>query len=263
MRKTYKEKLKPTPAQERVLGNVLHCCRVLYNSALEQRVTWWRCGHGKYATRLQHEAELREVWGALPDSAAIHSHVLQDVLVRLATTYQAFFRRLAAGARPGFPRFQGKGRYHSFTYREFGNGVHVDNGILVLSKIGRIAAGWSRPLQGTPKTVTSSQEAEGWYVSFSCAEVPTEPLPITGRTPGIDVGLKVFLARADGVPSRIPDPFARPRNAWPKPSGACLDARKAAILTLHAGQGPMDSQATHSLTAHGSASRACPAPLGR
>jgi putative transposase len=53
-------------------------------------------------------------------------------------------------------------------------------------------------VEGTPKTVTISQEADGWYVVFSCAEVPAPPLPPTGRATGIDVGLKVFLITADG-----------------------------------------------------------------
>jgi len=57
---------------------------------------------------------------------------------------------------------------------------------------------WSRPIQGTIKTVTISKAADGWYVSFSCAEVPIEPLPLTGRETGIDVGLKVLLITADG-----------------------------------------------------------------
>src|SRR5262249_36215994 len=114
VRKTYKEKLKPTPAQERVMEDVLRCCRVLYNTALEQRIIWWRRGQGKRVTRVQQEAELKEIRAAFPDYAALHSHLLQDVLARLDKTYQAFFRRLAAGAQPGFPRFQGKERYHSF-----------------------------------------------------------------------------------------------------------------------------------------------------
>ncbi len=56
-------------------------------------------------------------------------------------------------------------------------GRTLDNGFLVLSKIGRIAVRWSRPLEGTPKTVTISREADGWYVCFSCADVPVQPLP--------------------------------------------------------------------------------------
>jgi putative transposase len=70
--------------------------------------------------------------------------------------------------------------------------------LLVLSKIGRIAVRWSRPIQGTIKTVTVSREADGWYVCLSCAEVAVEPAPRTGRETGIDVGLKVFLITADG-----------------------------------------------------------------
>src|SRR5258708_14564175 len=50
-----------------------------------------------------------------------------------------------------------------------------------------------------PKTVPLSKEADGWYVSCSCAEVPVQPLPPTGRETGIDVGLKVFLATAGGA----------------------------------------------------------------
>jgi putative transposase len=55
-----------------------------------------------------------------------------------------------------------------------------------------------RPLQGTPKTVTISREADGWYASISCAEVPTRVLPLTGNETGIDVGLKVFMVTVDG-----------------------------------------------------------------
>jgi len=196
-RKTYQEKLRPTPRQERQLELVLWRCRTLYNTALEQRISLWK-QRGVSVTRWQQEAELKTLRADLPDYAAIHSHVLQDVLARLDKTYQAFFRRVANGEKPGFPRFHGRDRYHSFTYKEYGNGVHVDNGYVVLSKIGRIAVRWSRPIEGTPKTVTISKEADGWYVSFSCADVPTQPLPETGRETGIDVGLKVFLVTADG-----------------------------------------------------------------
>jgi putative transposase len=61
-----------------------------------------------------------------------------------------------------------------------------------------IAIRLHRPLAGTPKTVTISREADGWYACSSCVEVPIEPLPRTNRETGIDVGLKVFLVTADG-----------------------------------------------------------------
>ncbi len=82
--------------------------------------------------------------------------------------------------------------------------VRLDNGFLVLSKIGRVAVRWSRPLDGTPKTVTISHEADGWYVSFSCVDVQAQLLPTTGRETGIDVGLKVFLITSAGAVTENP-----------------------------------------------------------
>jgi hypothetical protein len=115
VRKTFKEKLRPTPAQEQVLDEILWRCRDLYNAALEQRITAWqrrRVSVSRYA----QEAELKTIRAEFPEYAAIHSHVLQDVLARLDKTYQAFFRRVQRGEKAGLPRFKGRTRYHSFTY---------------------------------------------------------------------------------------------------------------------------------------------------
>jgi putative transposase len=203
VRKTFKEKLRPTPAQERALEEVLWRCRELYNVALEQRITaWQRCRAS--ISRYEQEAELKAIRAEFPAYAAIHSHVLQDVLARLDTTYQAFFRRMQRGEKAGFPRFKGRNRFHSFTFKEFGNGARLDNGFLVLSKIGRISVRWSRPLGGTPKTVTISREADGWYVAISCSDMPVQPLPATGQETGIDLGLESFATLANGQPIVTP-----------------------------------------------------------
>jgi putative transposase len=198
VRKAYTYKLKPTPDQERQLEDILWQCRRLYNMALEQRIFLYR-QRGVTRSQYEQEAELKDLRAELPEYAAIHSHVLQDVLARLNKTYQAFFRRVKTGQTPGFPRFQGRERWHSFTYKEYGNGARFDHGFLALSKIGSVALRWSRPLEGTPKTVTISREADGWYASISCADVPTQPLAPTGHETGIDLGLESFATLADGT----------------------------------------------------------------
>src|SRR5215467_5469085 len=119
-RKTYKDKLRPTPAQERDLEAVLWRCCTLYNTALEQRITAWGRCHVS-VSRDEQEAELQAIRSEFPEYAAIHSHVLQEVLARLDKTYQAFFRRVQRGEKAGFPRFKGRNRFHSFTFKEFGN----------------------------------------------------------------------------------------------------------------------------------------------
>ncbi|WIG59051.1 MAG: Mobile element protein [Ktedonobacterales bacterium] len=213
VRKTYKYQLNPTPAQARVLATVLWHCRTLYNTALEQRKTWWGRGQSKSATYYQQKAELPDLKAALPEYAAVHSQVLQDVLLRIERTFAAFFQRIQEGQTPGYPRFQGANRYHSFTYPQYGHGAVLDGSVLNLSKIGRIRIRLHRPLpgglQGTPKTVTISKEADGWYACISCADVPVEPLPRTGQETGIDVGLNAFLVTADGVFVENPHHYRR------------------------------------------------------
>jgi putative transposase len=197
VRKTFKYKLLPTAEQEQKMAFVLRRCRELYNAALqERRDAWQKCGVS--VTCAHQSTELPTVKEVRPEYHDIHSQVLQDVLTHLDRAFQAFFRRVQSGEQPGYPRFQGTNRYTSFTYKQFGNGATLDNGFLVLSKIGRIALRWSRDLQGTPKTVTVTQEADGWYCCFSCAEVLVQPLPPTGRETGIDVGVKVFIITAEG-----------------------------------------------------------------
>ncbi|HEV2460550.1 MAG TPA: hypothetical protein VGS80_19520, partial [Ktedonobacterales bacterium] len=79
-----------------------------------------------------------------------------------------------------------------------------DHGVLVLSKIGRLAVRWSRPLAGTPKTVTIPQEAGGGSVAISCAEGPSQPSPRTGQETGIDLGLDSFATLCGWAPARQP-----------------------------------------------------------
>src|SRR5262245_7267111 len=115
--KTFRYKLKPPPKQEEELERVLIACRHLYNAALEQRISAWQRRYVSIS-RFEQEAELKEIRAARPEYAAIHSHILQDALARLDKTYQAFFRRMHRGERAGFPRFKGRNRFHSFTYKE-------------------------------------------------------------------------------------------------------------------------------------------------
>lgn len=200
VRKTYKYKLEPTPAQARALETVLWRCRELYNAALEERKRAWEMRRVSVNFAMQ-SAQLPAVKEARPEYAEVYGQVLQDVLHRVDKAFQAFFRRVANGEKPGYPRFQGRDRYASFTYPQFdyhGSARFMEDGTLLLAKIGRFRVRWHRPLEGVIKTVTIRHGADGWYACFSCDEVPTRPLPPTGRDTGIDVGLKAFLVTAHG-----------------------------------------------------------------
>jgi putative transposase len=200
IRKTYKYKLKPTPEQERVLDRTLMLCRHIYNAAIGERREAWRL-RGVSVTYYQQKAELPSIKEALPQYAEVNAQVLQDVVLRVHRAFEAFFRRVREGQTPGYPRFHGRDRYNSITYPQVGEhgGAVLDGGLLSLSKIGRIPVRLHRPLEGTPKTVTISREADGWYACFSCADVPTQQLPATGQETGIDLGIEAFATLSDGA----------------------------------------------------------------
>jgi putative transposase len=210
-RKTYKFKLKPTVEQEWILDRVLMLCRHVYNAAIGERRDAYHM-RGISVSYYQQKAELPGIKDAMPEYGEVHSQVLQDVVLRVERAFQALFRRVKigeGGKTPGYPRFHGRARFNSFTYPQYDNGARLDNGFLMLSKIGRLGVRWSRPLEDTPKTVTISREADGWYVCISCADVPTHPLPPTGQATGIDLGIESFATLADGTMIHNPRCYRR------------------------------------------------------
>src|SRR5690348_3538337 len=105
-RLTYKYRLYPTHAQAGQMDGLLKGCRELYNAALQERRDAYRMA-GKALTYYEQKAELPAVKAARPEYCTIHSQVLQDVILRVDRAFQAFFRRAAAGEKPGYPRFAG------------------------------------------------------------------------------------------------------------------------------------------------------------
>jgi putative transposase len=200
VRKTYQYKLTPTPEQERVLDRTLMLCRQIYNAAIEERREAWRM-RGVSITYYQQKAELPGIKEAMSEYAEVNAQVLQDVILRVDRAFQAFFRRLREGQTPGYPRFHGRDRYQSVTYPQVGEhgGATLDGGVLSLSKIGRIPIRLHRPLEGVPKTVTISREADGWYACISCDDVPIHALPATGQETGIDLGIEAFATLSNGA----------------------------------------------------------------
>jgi putative transposase len=208
-RKAFQYRLYPTPKQEQTLLFVLRRCRHLSNSALEQRKAFYQMRR-KSLGYSQQAAELTDLKAAYPAYQDIYSQVLQDVLRRLDKAFDAFFRRIRNGEKPGYPRFQGEGRYDSFTYPQSGFALADTRGprqhryaVLTLSKIGDVKVRLHRPLVGQVKTVTSKREVNHWYVTCSC-EVEEDLLPPGEEAVGIDLGLLHFATLSTGETSENP-----------------------------------------------------------
>src|SRR6266700_2018824 len=153
MRKTFKYRLYPTKATEQKLYWTLTRCRELYNAALSERRDAYKYA-GKSITYSDQQNDLPEIKAQIREEYQdIAAHVLQDVLRRLDKAFQNFFRRCKNGEKPGYPRFQGRNRYDSFTYPD-GAGWKFDGKFLTLRKIGTAKVTVHRTLEGTIKTVT-------------------------------------------------------------------------------------------------------------
>jgi putative transposase len=193
--KAYKYRIYPNKKTKKEIDKTIWLCRTLYNAALNERIDEFKL-NGKNINYQAQSAGLPFLKEHNDFMANVYSQVLQNVLKRVDTAYQNFFRRVKQGIeKPGFPRFQGVSRYNSFTYPQ--GGFSMTNNWLSLSKIGKTRVFAHRPLEGKVKTCTIIRKNGKYYVCFSC-EVESQELPLTGQAVGIDMGIKVFCATSDG-----------------------------------------------------------------
>ena len=209
MRRTYKYRAYPTPAQGEALhGQVNEACR-LYNAALDERRSAWRM-NGVSVGYYDQANQLKDIRAAGTVGIANFS-ACQDVLRRVNKTFNAFFGRVKAGTKqPGYPRFRSRLRYDSLTYPSWGDGCALrPAGRQYLQGVGDLKLKWHRPLpaQTMIKTVTAKRQAGRWYVCFSVEMPEPEPLPASNVAVGIDVGLTTFAVCSDGTEIANPRHF--------------------------------------------------------
>ncbi|MEO9058006.1 MAG: transposase [Ktedonobacteraceae bacterium] len=197
-RRTYKYRVYPNKETTSKLYWTLNRCRELYNAALSERRDAYRYA-GLSLSYYDQQNDVPEIRREIREEyAAIASHVLQDVLRRLDKAMQAFFRRVRAGQTPGYPRFQGRDRYDSFTYPDHA-GWKMEGDRLHLSKIGVIKVVLHRPIEGTIKTGTIKKEVDQWYVCFSCEVKEPEKLALSYEEVGIDLGVSHLATLSNGI----------------------------------------------------------------
>ncbi len=206
MRRTFKFRAYPNRAQSEALDAQLgEACR-LYNGALDERRSAWKMQR----TSISYYDQANQLKAIRADGSLdlANFSACQDVLRRVDKTFRAFFGRVKAGRKAGFPRFRSRRRYDSLTFPSYGDGCRLRaNGRLYLQGAGEIKVKLHRPVAGTIKTVSVKREGGNWYALFSC-EVEHSPLPATAEAVGIDVGLTTFAVLSDG--SEIANPrYAR------------------------------------------------------
>lgn len=209
--KAYKYRLYPTSKQADRLTAMLrdHC--ELYNAALEHRREAYRRA-GVTVRGTQQMAELTAIRAERPDHGVWSFTSQQQTLRRLDKAFAAFFRRVKAGDAPGYPRFRSARRFDSVDFRH-GDGVKYStdgygtgHAGLRVQGVGTVKVRQHRPLPDGTKLGQISVKREGsgrrarWYVVLPI-DADASPLPATGRTVGVDLGVAHLLTATEQVPN--------------------------------------------------------------
>jgi putative transposase len=202
MRRAYVFRLRPSARQHVALAACVESHRELYNAALQERRDAW--AHSK--TRIYYRdqsAQLTRVREARPDVAVWSFSSQQATLRRLNKAFAGFFRRVKTakpGVKPGYPRFKGKARFEGVEWPKDGDGRRwlPATRRVYLQGMGQVKVEVHRQVQGRVKTIQVKRQGRRWVLVLSCDDVPSNPLPATGRQAGIDVGVASFATTSDG-----------------------------------------------------------------
>lgn len=177
------------------LDEVLEMCRHLYNAALQERRDAWE----KQRVSVTLYEQYRELTELRADDEAYQKlnaqMVRATVLKRIDKAFKAFFRRVKAGEKPGYPRFKSKGRFNTLVFTN--QGWKLKGGKLTLQGIGWLRVR-GKTREGKPIGLRLVRKADRWYaqVLLDIGKKP-EVKPSTNGV-GIDVGLKTFATLSNG-----------------------------------------------------------------
>jgi putative transposase len=215
MIRAYLYKLTPTRAQAAALSHLLDLHRWLYNAALLHRRLAWRYGRQSVSYAMQNR-ELTLIRQDDPRYGQQSSSAQQRTLRRLDAAFAAFFRRLRAGEKPGYPHPKRRREFDTVSFTA-GNGArltfdpaHRRSGRLWLHGIGTgIKTYVYRDPEGVAKQIAVTRRASGWWVSVTCQVAIPEAPPSTLPAVGLDLGLRAFAATSDGETIDPPRPYER------------------------------------------------------
>lgn len=202
MEYSYKFRLYPNREQENLILRTFGCCRFVFNHYLDRRketyeqtgetMNYYACAKDLTALKQQEGT----IWLKEVDSTALQSSI-QD----LDNAYRNFFRRVKNGEKPGFPRFKSKHNCRqSYRSKCTGTNIKVLNSAVQLPKLGKVKCRISKQVIGRILSATVSRNAAGkYFVSLCCTDVEVEPLPQTGASVGLNMGLRAFAVSSDGT----------------------------------------------------------------
>ena len=191
--RSYKFELLPNEEQKTLLDKHFGCVRYIYNHFLNERKEQYQAdkktdnyyGQAKTLTELKKKEDT--IW-----LKEVNSQTLQFALRSLDTAYVNFFRGNAM-----FPKFKSKRKKNTFTVPQH---TKVVNDRIYAPKFkGGIKVNIHREVKGEIGKFTISKTPTGKYFVSILTEQEYVPSKKTGKTIGIDLGIKDFAITSDGI----------------------------------------------------------------
>ena len=192
MLKSYKYKLKPSDEQIVLLNKHFGSIRFVYNFFLNERKKEYETNKQSlnYSDNSKSLTELKKQEGYIWLNE-INSQSLQSSLKHLDDSYNGFFKK-----RTKFPKFKSKHTKNSFKIPQF---VKIENGKLKIPKFKEpIDLILSRSFNGAIKQCTISKTPTNEYFVSILVETEHIKYEKTGKSIGIDLGIKDFVITSDG-----------------------------------------------------------------
>ena len=191
--RTYKFRLYPTKAQAELLAKHFGCARFVYNYFLNQRQEQYRLT-GKSDNYYEQAKALTELkkQGEAAWLKEVNSQSLIFAIRCLDVAYTNFFKK-----RAKFPKFKSKRSKNSFTAPQ--DSIISDNKLFIRKFKEGIKCRVHREIKGKIGKVTITKTPSGKYFASVCTEeeyVPT--IEKSGKSIGLDLGLKDFLTTSEG-----------------------------------------------------------------
>ena len=125
------------------------------------------------------------------------SQSIQDVAQRIDRSYKLFFENKKRSIKTAPPSFKKIKKYKSFTLKKAGYKLLDGNRIIIIGNTYKYSK--SRDIEGKIKTLIVKRNSLGEiYIYLTCETEQTIVKPRSGKSVGLDFGLKQFLTTSDG-----------------------------------------------------------------
>lgn len=202
--RAYRTEIAPNVTQRSALMSHSAAARKAYNWALARRQSAWEADKTR-VTLSELQSAFRKMKASDPDwqwMLALTDRATEMAIRNLDTAFGNFYRRVARGEPPGYPKFKAAAKCRR-SFQLIIGPAHVRGDRIRLAKIGwvRLKERYYLPtdLAKANITATVSETAGRWFVSIVCPRAEAPPPAREGPALGVHLGIRSLAVCSDGA----------------------------------------------------------------